>query len=287
MRSVDEVVWNSFYKHLSKRQLELASVQQKVGTGKKITRPSEAPVDMLTIIRIKAAQAGYERQNKRLESIRWMINNTSAIYENVNDVLTEIEGIALNALSGTKTQEDKLHLARQIESFAEQVIIEASSKHLGDYLLGEFTSAKEDGWSKFEKVKNPARANAYINSSTEMDLIPEDTIINILNELTSFCKAIEQGNDDSAREIYAGIQDERNLLIEQNGILGTKELFLDSLIERNIIRISNIDVQRVSLEEVDIAEVAMELANAERGYEMAIEVASRLENILDPTKLFK
>jgi len=283
VRNVDDVTISSYYRNLMTREKKLTDTQQKISSGKNFNRASESPSDAIDLMRINASKQCMARQSKRLEKNQEVVEQISSVYSNIDNFMLEIDQLCMDAVDGIKSHDMKMNLVNQIDSLVEEIADEASRYYMGHPLLGDFE--RSDGkFGDFSKIAVTDSKILYVSNQRQMDIMPNNHIDDMLNSINEFCRSIENEQDDVARENWGEIRQEWGKLQDQNGILGSKSLFMQSLLERNEDIDLNYETVRSRIEDLDIAKASIDLFNAENSFNLALEVANRMQEILDPNK---
>jgi flagellar hook-associated protein 3 FlgL len=288
MRSVDDVLWSSYFSNISKRQLHLAEVQNRVGSGKNILRPSDSPGDTIAMMRIMNDRAGTVRQSERMKMSQQFLEHTSNVYERIDETLGEIRSIGMQALSGFTEPAVKRLIADQIDQLTSEIADIAGTHFRGQPVIADFeVKIEENGKTVFKKLDAQQKDQLYVSPISTVEILPEDTLEDALNSISDFTMALRENDDETARQLLSEILVESERIQNENGKLGFRTQYLDNFIIKNNDYITNVDVDRSQIEDVDFAKASLELSQAEIAYNYSMEVASRIQDTLDASTLLK
>ncbi|MFP4458126.1 MAG: flagellin [Candidatus Zixiibacteriota bacterium] len=286
MRSVDDVTISSYYRNLMSREKRLTDIQQTISSGKNFEKASQAPSDAIELMRINVSKQCMARQTKRLEKNREIVEQASTMYSNIDNLMLEIDELAMDVVSGTKTLDMKRNILSHIDSLSQEIAQEASREYMGKPLLGNYERVEKQTYGEFQKIARRDKQMLHITDKTKMNVLPEGNIDDMLNEINEFCKAIENGDDKKANSHWQSMRSQRSKLQDENGALGSKSQFMESLIERNSDQETSYETVRARIEDLDVAKASIDLYNAENSFNLALQTAQRMQQELDPTKFF-
>ena len=96
-RSVDQMVTS---------QSDLAKTQTRLSSGKEIVNPSDAPEKATAIQRLKSVLDKHESFSENVEGVNNRLIAEETALKGVNDILTRIKELAIQAANGTLGPDD-------------------------------------------------------------------------------------------------------------------------------------------------------------------------------------
>ena len=122
-RSVDQMV---------KSQSDLAKTQTRLSSGKEIVNPSDAPEKATAIQRLKSVLDKHESFFENIEGVNNRLIAEETALKGVNDILTRIKELAIQAANGTLGPDDKELVSIEIEGLTQDLLSLANTQDVND-----------------------------------------------------------------------------------------------------------------------------------------------------------
>ena len=122
-RSVDQMV---------KSQSDLAKTQTRLSSGKEIVNPSDAPEKATAIQRLKSVLDKHESFSENVEGVNNRLIAEETALKGVNDILTRIKELAIQAANGTLGPDDKELVSIEIEGLTQDLLSLANTQDVDD-----------------------------------------------------------------------------------------------------------------------------------------------------------
>ena len=122
-RSVDQMV---------KSQSDLAKTQTRLSSGKEIVNPSDAPEKATAIQRLKSVLDKHESFSENVEGVNNRLIAEETALKGVNDILTRIKELAIQAANGTLGPDDKELVSIEIEGLTQDLLSLANTQDVND-----------------------------------------------------------------------------------------------------------------------------------------------------------
>lgn len=137
MRISTNTFFESSINRITDIQSKLNKTQQQISAGKRLGSPSDDPLAAAQSVDINHAIAINEQFAKNRMHLTSKLNQADNLLVGIVDTLNNIHDIALQANSGTSSEEDKINLASNLQSAYDQLLQLANSKDsFGNFLLG-------------------------------------------------------------------------------------------------------------------------------------------------------
>ena len=125
-KSVDQMV---------KAQSHLAKTQTRLSSGKEIVNPSDAPEKATAVQRLKSVLSRQESFAGNITGADNRLIAEETALKGVNDVLTRIKELAIQAANGTLGPQDKELVAIEIEGLTEDLLSLANTQDVNDNFI--------------------------------------------------------------------------------------------------------------------------------------------------------
>ena len=122
-RSVDQMV---------KSQSDLAKTQTRLSSGKEVVNPSDAPEKATAIQRLKSVLDKHESFSENIEGVNNRLIAEETALKGVNDILTRIKELAIQAANGTLGPDDKELVSIEIEGLTQDLLSLANTQDVND-----------------------------------------------------------------------------------------------------------------------------------------------------------
>jgi len=114
---------------------ELANLQQQASSGLRLTKPSDDPTAMRSVLLAQNRDARLEAELSNIQDARSILNLSVTHLLDANDVLVRAKQIALEGVQATDVSEREI-LAKEVEGLIDRLLAIANSEHEGYYLFG-------------------------------------------------------------------------------------------------------------------------------------------------------
>ena len=122
---------------MSQNQTDLATMQEKVATGKEIVRASDGVDKALNISRLKANIGKLDAYEQSLNLVGDRLRIEESYLQGSSDTLTEIKTLVIQGANATYNIEDRKVIALQIEELVNEIQSLANGADAnGNYLFG-------------------------------------------------------------------------------------------------------------------------------------------------------
>jgi flagellar hook-associated protein 3 FlgL len=306
MRITPQTMFTRQMSFMRRQTAQLAIYQEQVGTGIKLVRPSDDPIEMMALMAARS-------DDDRLAVHRGNVNTASARLNQANSQLLETtkllsraRAIALEGANAATDSPGQSALAEEVDTLLNQMLGVANSQDEGRYVFGgtangqaPFSVTSRDAQGRILTVSyqgSSERASLPVGRDHAIDVVYSGEEIyqqptnDVFAELAALRdELLNTGNAAPAQQSQALSQRAGNLENAQRAILdvvGEMSSTLESL-ESMETRLGDVQVQvksRVSdLESADLAEAVVGLKTQETLFGNTLAVSARLFdlNLLD------
>lgn len=288
------VATRSFYQGIQERILRLSSdlkkINEKISSGKNITRPSDDPSSVITSLGLKVSLSQieqYQRSIQRGES--WLELSESALSQ-IIQLVERAQELAVEMASDTQNSSTRAYTAIEVGHLLDQAISLGNTKLGGIYIFSgykshtaPFTKTSTGGIETASYNGDLNNFEVLIGSGEQLTIgkngksvIADSGIFDALGRLK---KALEENDIEGIRgeiEKLDEVQDYLNNEISDiggrsNRLQGKKEV-LNQLDLNLKERLSN-------LEDADYSKVVIELRQKEIAYQAALLSSSRIAEL--------
>jgi len=143
MRVTQGMISQDFLRQLNNSTSTLATLQQQLMTGNKITKPSQDPVIATLGIAYRTDVTHVDQYSRNMDTVhQWMDSSDDALSE-ANKVLTRISELTTEASNDTYTADQRADVEKEIDQLKQQLASVANTQVAGKYIFnGTQTSTK-------------------------------------------------------------------------------------------------------------------------------------------------
>ncbi len=285
MRITQGMLVGNFLNNLNTNYRNMNKIQEQLSTTKKINRPSDDPVGVITSLRLYTGLTETEKYLSNVEDAMGWLNTTDTALGQACDVMDRVREIIIAGAADSLSQSARDALAAEVSQLREQLEQIGNTAHDGRYIFGGFRTTEP-----------PFAAGAYagdtgsmnyeigVNITVPINLTGDDVLINTVDAfalLTDIENDISGGNTASLSGTRLGELDQAidNVLSLRTEV-GAKTNRLE--LTNNRLEDANLNLNQIlsNTEDINTAEVITQLKMQENTYQTALAAGAR---IIQPT----
>ncbi len=205
---------NQFYQsglnNILDQQQNLNTVQDRISSGVRVTKPSDDPVASVTILNLETEIALSERYNKNIDIANDNLITEETVLQQLTDILQRVRELILSAGNATFGNVERNSLAEEMDGLLVQVVGLANNKNSsGDYLFAGHrnnqTPFTQDAAGNYIYNGDQGVRNIQVSSSSQIASNDSgyDVFQNILNGNGDFTTDANTANTGRG-VIYSG-----------------------------------------------------------------------------------
>jgi flagellar hook-associated protein 3 FlgL len=141
MRVTGKMIRDKILSNTNRAMENLQFAQTQLATGKRILKPSDDPLGLSKAMKARAVLADDEQYVRNIEDALSWLENTEPAVDDMVTVLTELKEIAVEGANDTKSAEERLVLAAQVEDLIERLMGLGNTEFAGKYVFaGTYTT---------------------------------------------------------------------------------------------------------------------------------------------------
>ncbi len=283
---------------LASNNLQKLSIQ--LTSGKRLTRPSDNPLDAANIIRSHAELDAVVNQQQTIEAGLRMALAADGALGDIGDALRQVKTLVLRANTTTADEKGRVAIANEIRVLANRIRDAANKQVSSRYLFAGYL----DRTVPF--VEGPGGEIEYQGDSNEQRIsvapgrtapasMPGDYVLNFLNDdgeravpeidkdvfslLEETAQCIEQGNLGQLADLGDQIETLRDHAVQCRAMLGVYVQRLEGA--GNAAKDQELQTRKLLSEvaDVDIAQAVLELKSLELTYQAALLTVGELARL--------
>ncbi|SEM32990.1 flagellar hook-associated protein 3 FlgL [Paenisporosarcina quisquiliarum] len=135
MRVTQSMLSNNMLRNLSGSYNKMATLQEQINSGKKITRPSQDPVVAIKGIGYRTDLNKVEQYQRNLGEVNNWLDSSDDALDKVGIALHRVQELVTQASSDTLTPDDRTKVEKEITQIKEQIRDMGNTKVGGKYIF--------------------------------------------------------------------------------------------------------------------------------------------------------
>ncbi len=138
MRISTNMIYNKAYRNLTSAFDRFVRIQEKLATGKRINRPSDAPADIPQDLLYRKELKDMDQYQSNIEYANSWLSVADTALSNVTQLLTNAKAIALEQGNDSADAQTRQSAALQIDSIISQIVQLGNTKHGNRYIFAGY-----------------------------------------------------------------------------------------------------------------------------------------------------
>jgi flagellar hook-associated protein 3 FlgL len=135
MRVTGKMIRDKILNNTNSAQERLQFAQTQMATGKRILKSSDDPLSLAKAIRARAILSDDHRYLRNIEDALSWLENTEPVVDNMVTLVGDLKEIAISGASDTKSADERLVLADQVEHLIGRLVDLANTRFGGKYVF--------------------------------------------------------------------------------------------------------------------------------------------------------
>jgi len=276
---------------------KMQEIQEKLSSGKQLNRPSDDPSGTRKVLGLKTEELQFQQFSDNTEAARDQINYTFNTLESIQEILSQVKGLTMQASNDTLGQSERKIIASELNELLESVLQFTNTDNNGRYIFsgtktsttpfsavrdsnGRISSVSYTGNN--EEIKYQVGPNTYIQVNTPGGTFFQDN--EVFSTLISLRDTLEASTFDSSAFL-----DLRNTLDTATDTLSTEITKFGAKANRLEMTAHSLENSQIALKELisytedaDVASLIMDLKHQENILQSSLQTGAR---IIQPTLL--
>lgn len=120
---------------INDRNYDMSKLQEQMGTGKRLLRPSDDPVDVANTLKLETKLKQYAQFKKNLNDGISYMNVTSSTLDSMNTLMQRVRELALQGSSDTLSADERAYINKESSQLFRQMIALVNTEFKGDYIF--------------------------------------------------------------------------------------------------------------------------------------------------------
>ncbi len=275
MRVTTRMIFEKSMDNLTRSWNDIGRLQAQLGTGKRISQPSDDPIGTTRAISARSGLRANEQFQRTLQETQLFVNSSEGAVLRLADVAAEIQTIAVQLADDATGESGAMALEYQLDQLLEEMLSLANTEYAGIRIFGGHASDRNAFQAmRDEEGKISGFASSVRGGEEDVQrLVGKDVLLTInlsgsdlFGEGLSFVDHVVQlrdaarSNDTAtAAALIPTLEadgDQINLALAVTGGLITR---VDNLNEQLGAEALQLESSRAEYEDLDMAEATMQL----------------------------
>jgi len=284
---------------LARAQQDLRRLSRQLSSGKRMTRPSDDPLAVGSIINARSDLANVLNQQKVLQRAQTLTGPADGALDNMATALRRVRDIALAASQPGLTDAARLSQAEIVRSHRDRIMDEANVSVQNVFLFaGKLSQTKPfvEGAGGVEYTGDSEGVQVWVAPDRPLEVtIPGDRLFNyedaigtrpvasvdsdLFTLLDDLANAIEAGDESRVPQLTEDLDALYGHVVEQRGVLGARVQRIDAATESGLD--AEVSAREIlsDTEDIDIAEGLLDLQHQQLCYQAALSATAKLAQI--------
>jgi flagellar hook-associated protein 3 FlgL len=280
MRISTGMIYDQSSINITRQYEQLFTLNEQISTGKRINKPSDAPVDVGKVLDYRTLLGSIEQYMKNTERGTTLLQYTESALSSAGDVLTDAKVLAEQMATGSYTEEQRTMLATQADQLYNQLMQISNTKVSGKYIFAGFKTdttpftADSNYNAAYHGDNNQIRLTVQqniqvaVNISGQQAFMDDTNAFDVLRDLRT---ALRENNQEEIGNILPRIDDAVKQINKFRAYVGTS---LSELESSNLILDQfkgNTEALLSNTEDTDVADAVTKLQERQLVFEASLK----------------
>ncbi|OHE72949.1 MAG: hypothetical protein A2Y14_04780 [Verrucomicrobia bacterium GWF2_51_19] len=264
-------------------------------SGQKLTYPSDDPVAVGRVFTLRAEKSTIAQYNRNGDNVKTILDTTYASLKQLQELKTCVDSLAIDTSSELGLSKFSISSV-QVNQFIEQAFTLLNSKFSGKYLFGGVTVSAEpfvatrDSYNNITAVTyrgTPSTVSVamsvYVAENTSIrpftSGLVNENLRDFVNHLIDLRTALNNRSAPDVRTQINVLKDDENNLLSAQGLVTGNMTRLDIATTQNSSRFIALGDQISRDADTNFDEVAIQVSNAMRAYQIAIQSGAKIMSV--------
>jgi flagellar hook-associated protein 3 FlgL len=284
LRITNNMLSNNLLRNLEAAQGRMDQLQNRMSSGKRISKPSDNPSGIENAMRIKGNITAVEQWKLNASEGLAYMNNVDSTMQDISSMLQRARELAIQGANGSLTTEDKTKVSNEVEQILEQIKQLANTKMGSKYLFGGTANVKpydsSNTWVGTDdviKFQVGSEANIPITVNGKALFGVSGGSVGMFSILQDLYTALQDpaGSAD-IRTAISNLDNQIETVLDKRAELGARVNRMNAIYEQLESTSLNLTENLSTIMDADLAETVMEFKNQENVYRAALSVGAQI-----------
>jgi flagellar hook-associated protein 3 FlgL len=258
-------------------------VQRQVSTGKRINQPSDAPLDAALATRLRQSQDDGALHLRSLEDAKAWLSVQDSSLQSASTLMARAQELSLQVQNPSLGDGGREAIATELDGIRDQLALVANTSYQGQSVFGAFSKQAvtvTDTGATFNGNAG-ARVERRVSDSQVIAVNTDGNVVfgfdsgdDVFTVIARLADNVRSGNDAALAGDAAALADRATTVRDALGEVGTRAALVDSAASRHEDDKITIKSRISEVEDADVTESAVKLAQASQGYQAVLAMVS-------------
>ena len=290
MRITDTVLHKNFINSLASATERLYDSETKVLTNKRINKPSDAPVDVMTDLAIRTKLSEITQYQRNISRGKTLLQNSESVVSQLSEIFQRLNTLAVQGASDSYGPTDKLSISYEVNQLLEQIVNYANNRMESTYIFSGtnsdvapyIVSRNADG--EITEVKTAGSAGDITtvmgeNIKMKVNINGQDLFEsgeNLFDIAIKFRDSLSANDGNQVRTQLGRLQSATEKIINIQSVIGARVNRLDAADSRATDDNVTFSEFLSNTEDIDAAEAIMDYQQELLTMQSSLQAGSRL-----------
>jgi flagellar hook-associated protein 3 FlgL len=285
MRITNNILSQNLLRNLTTAQGRMDDLQNQMSSGYRITKPSDDPVGIQNVMRMKSNISVVEQWKSNADEALQYMNTMDSTLGEMNSMLQRVRELTVQGINGSLSADDRQSIAVEVDQISEHLRMIANTQIGSKYIFSGTQTDKEllksDGtWQgndqdiKSEIGKNinlPISVNGQTLFKTPLTGSP-----GIFDTLSNLSTALKSNDTTGVEGSLENIDGNINNVLALRADLGARINRMTAISEQLDSTSTNLQQNLSDTQDADIAKTIIDFQNQENVYKAALSVGAQI-----------
>lgn len=281
MRITNNVLINNLKRSLGNNLRSLDLYQNRLSTGKMISKPSDDPVGIVDSLRLRNKLSENRQFQANAGDAKSWLESTDEALGSLTDVLNRVYELTIYSANGSLEEQERKALSEEVSQLIEETGSIADTTHGGRYIFGGSNTLHKPyangAWTNANtdsiEYEISAGVTIPINITAQEVFIDRD----MLGTLETICSHMQTGDTESLsttdlEKLQANIDRVLSCRAQAGARVNRLEMTAERLLEQEV----NFTKLQSLVEDIDVAGTLLKLKNQQSVYESSLSVGAHI-----------
>jgi flagellar hook-associated protein 3 FlgL len=279
-RVPNQMLVNNSLIALQKSFQKLSDLQGEASSLKRLSKPSDAPADVVAAMSLHAGLARGDQYTRNLSDAQGWLGNADNALTSVVTQLQKVNDLVVQASNASLDANARQGIATQIDSIRQSLIGVANTQYAGRPIFAGTASGDSayDASGQYVGVSSAVERNIAPGQRIQVN-VNGDTVFgqpgsDLFNTLTQISQAV-QNDPTQLTTLQTTLSTQTNQVQTQLAQVGSQFLRVQNMQSQNTSNGLTMKQNLSSIEDADIAEVMVNLQAQQVAYQAALQATAR------------
>ena len=301
MRITEKIIYDSVRNSVMDNRSRLFEIQQKIAENRRLIYLSDDPRSSEKASQIKTGQSEVSQFKRNILFGKASLDLTENALNGMNDTLVRAKELAIQMANGESSAADRKAAAAEVGELFKQAVGYANTKLGGEYIFSGFNSDnpaytdsgswKGDAGGRLVRIGQSEKVQINeIGLNVFGDRLAPPAVYapgnSIMEDLARFKTALETNDLTGVQTTIDAMDKGQSRVIQSQASVGTRAKHM-GVTDSSLLNLStSLTAQLSDIQDLDIAQMAIDLAKQEAVLNASIQVAGRITSmtVLDAVK---